>query len=77
MSQQDLTRGDLSQRRELLDSQPLIVQQTTLDDQCLVDLCELLERLGYTNRIAGRTVSPLPDESDGRRTDQQIFNLKT
>ena len=76
MGQQDLTRGDLSQRQDLLDSQPLLVQQTTLDDQCLVYLGELLEHLGYADRITGRTVRLFPDKSDGRRTDQQIFNLE-
>ena len=40
-------------------------------------LGELLEHLGYADRITGRTVSLLTNESDGRRADQQVFNLET
>ena len=39
-------------------------------------LGKLLEHLGYADRITGRAVSLLPDESDGRRADQQVFNLE-
>ena len=76
LSQKLFSGGQLGQRLDVVGRQQCAVHQATFDDQRLVGLGELLERLGQHHGVTAGTVGLGRGERERRRPHQLVFDVE-
>ena len=76
LRQQHVARRNFGQNVDLLDGEPLIVEDAAFDHQGTVGPGKVLKRFGYRHGITRGPISPLTHEGDRRRPCKQVLQVK-